>query len=132
MSGTVSGGAGWLDDVLRWLRECATRLAHVADGTGRTAERVQRCWVDERGREWVERAGLVRRQLERDAAECAELADRIARAAAVEPARAAEEPPAGPAAPGPQLGSTAARRTDAARGIRIAILSEEERGSTSR
>jgi hypothetical protein len=114
--------AGWLDDVVHWLRECSGRFAHAAAQTRGVAGGVERCWADERGREWVERAGLVQRQLEADAQACAELADRITRAAATEP-QAAES---AEATTGPLLGSTAARRVDGARGMRIATLPGDE------
>lgn len=102
------------DDLDRWLRECGARLGWAAEEIGRIAARVERVWDDERGREWGERAGLVHRQLRRDAVTCAELADR------------AEQPASQEA--GPLLGSTAARRADAARGMRIAMLGDEDRG----
>ena len=114
--------AGWFDDVVHWLRECADRFTHAAAETGRVAGGVERCWDDERGREWVERAGLVQRQLERDAQACAELADRITRAAAAEPPTDEDAD----ATTGPLLGATAARRVDGARGMRIATLPGEE------
>jgi hypothetical protein len=114
--------AGWLDDVVHWLRECSGRFAHAAAQTRGVAGGVERCWADERGREWVERAGLVQRQLERDGQVCAELADRITRAAAAGPLTSDREDGA---TPGPLLGSTAARRVDRARGMRIATLPGE-------
>ncbi|MGE3287539.1 MAG: hypothetical protein AB7J32_15750 [Pseudonocardia sp.] len=106
------------EDVVGWLRECSARLARAAGELGRIADRVERAWADEQGREWNERAGLVRRRLDREAAACAELADRIARVSPEDPDLVG----------GPVLGSTAARRADSARGIRIATLGEADHG----
>jgi hypothetical protein len=115
---------GWVDDLLRWLHECAARFSLAARETQRAADRVERCWTDDRGREWVQRAGLVRRQLDRDAEACAALAERVTRT--VEAGALADAGPDGEASAWPLLGSTVARRVDAARGMRIATLSDEE------
>ncbi|MGD9529341.1 hypothetical protein [Pseudonocardia sp.] len=104
------------DDVVGWLRECSVRLMRAAEEIGRIADRVERSWADEQGREWGDRAGLVRRRLDREAVACRELADQVART----------EP--GEEGAGPVLGSTAARRVDAGRGMRIAVLGDADRG----
>lgn len=111
--------SAWDGELAGWLRACAARFAGAAAELDRIADRVERAWLDECGREWTERAGLVRRQLDRDATSCAELAERVARG--VREDDAADGP-----APGPLLGSTAARRTDAARGVRIATFGGEQ------
>ncbi|MGQ0573006.1 MAG: hypothetical protein ACT4RN_02240 [Pseudonocardia sp.] len=119
----------WLDEFMGWLRECAERFTHIAAETRRAADGIERCWTDDRGREWVERAGLVQRQLDRDAEACVALAERLARASASRetgPAEGAELQDGPLTSGGPLLGSTAARRADAARGMRIATLSEGE------
>lgn len=132
MTHRAAAGDAWLDDVLRWLDVLAERLAQASRDTGRAREQLERCWTDERGREWVERAGLVQRQLDRDATGCAELADRIARAGREQAsATSVDADPGTPLVPGgPVLGGTAVRRVDAARGIRVATLSDAEPRST--
>lgn len=125
MNGLDAPGDVGLDDVARWLRRSAELLGLAAADTRRAVGAVQRCWPDDRGRDWVERAGLVERQLQRDAAACAELADRVRQAAQDERGSSSADDDAAGAAPGgPRLGSTSARRVDSFRGMRIATLAE--------
>lgn len=124
--------AGWLDDTLRWLHGLANQLGQSAADMSRIADRLEGCWMDERGKEWVERAGLVQRQLDRDAAAWTEFSGRVERAWREHTAANAHTDDELSRLPsvvgGPLLGSTAARRADAARGMRIATLWDD--GST--
>jgi hypothetical protein len=124
----MSGSTGWLDDLLCWLRDCGPQLRRAAEDTADVVVRIERCWTDDRGREWVERAGLVRRQLDRDAAECTEFADRVARIRDASDVSDVSGVPAERPVPtvGPLLGSIAARRIDAHRGMRIATMADED------
>lgn len=121
----------WLDDVLRWLHGLADRLAQAAADTRCVIGRLERCWPDDHGRDRVERAGLVQRQLDRDAAACAELARHVARTVREQPASlgpvdVSDTESVPPVPGGPLLAGTSVRRMDAARGMRIATLSDTE------
>lgn len=114
---------GPIDEIVRWLLLLAEKLEGAAADSRRAGIGIERCWSDDRGRDWVERLGLVSRQLDRDAAMCADTAGRLARDPV--PDQAPHGPGPGPLV-GPLLGSTAGRRVDAARGMRIATLSDSE------
>lgn len=114
---------GPVDDILGWLLDLVGRLERAAADCRRAGAVLERCWPDDRGRDWAERLGLVSRQLDRDADACAGVAARLAR----DPAAQQAPEGAGPAPlGGPRLGSTLGRRVDSARGARIATLSGQE------
>jgi hypothetical protein len=104
----------------RGLDRLTELLGQVAADARRLAEQVAVHWVDDRGLEWSQRAGLVQRQLDREAAACAELAGQLARTGEEIAARRPDADSAYGA--GPRLGGTAGQRADDARGMRIAVL----------
>lgn len=105
----------------RWCVEVAAVLLAASDRTARLAVQVAGDWLDDRGREWAERVALLHRELDRSAAEAADLGARLAHA---------DPGPAGlPAIAagmsrrrGPRLGDTAGVRTDDEIGMQIAEL----------
>lgn len=109
----------------------STALAGALDEVGAQVERVARrvaaAWPDEHGREWTERALLVRRALAREADVAAELGRAIARLA---DGIAADGPTSLPfSGAGPRLGGTAARRAADERGVRIPRLGDDGGGA---
>jgi len=127
VNGRCGTDRGWVEDLVRRLHGMAERFGLAAVDTRYVGAALERCWSDDCGRAWTDRAGLVQRQLDRDATACTALADRVARAAQDQWGALTTEDGtgAGSAPGGPLLGSTAARRADAARGMRIAMLSDE-------
>jgi len=109
------------DEIVRRLRTLAEQLTNASADARRAVIGIGRCWTDDRGRGWVERVGLVLRQLDHDAATCVTVAERLVRQAA-----AATHDAEVDQVPGVRLGSTAGRRVDNAQGMRIAVLSDEE------
>lgn len=126
-----------------WCGALATALRDAAIEAGGIAGGITQDWLDDRGREWAERAERVARELVRDAEAAEDLAGALAReaggpggsvassggpgasglpgAAQVAAALAA----AGALRPGARLGGTEATRVDDERGIRIAQLPDQ-------
>ena len=74
----------------RWATALATTLDDVGARLHRLADRVAVDWPDQRGRDWGERAGHLRRELAERAAEAAGWAARLA--SVTEPAAADPRP----------------------------------------
>ncbi|WP_300017221.1 hypothetical protein [Pseudonocardia sp.] len=125
--------AAW-ESVGEVLAGTAHRLLDAVPVTARIIADVERDWRDELGREWVERAHLVRRALVRELDATLDAAAAVADA--LRPGPADEETRAigaaghgrpsvgGPRPGGPRLGDTAVERADDERGVRIAQLGE--------
>ena len=94
-----------------WAAALATGLDDVVVQADAVARRMAEGWPDPRGGEWVERLLLVRRGIDRDAADAHELGRMIERVAQADPLPA-----------GPQLGGTAGRHVDDRRGVTIPQL----------
>ncbi|HXV93141.1 MAG TPA: hypothetical protein VD813_07585 [Pseudonocardia sp.] len=104
-----------------WLRGIGADLRHVMVEITRLAAEVAVDWRDARGQEWIERAGLVGRELGRQADASDELAATAGRLAE-------EDRPAGSTAEGrdrtggPRLGGTEGHRAAEGHGVRIPTL----------
>jgi hypothetical protein len=98
-----------------WAAALATGLDDVVAQADAVARRMAEGWPDPRGGEWVERLRLVRRGIDRDAADAHELGRTIDRVAQVQ---------ADPLPAGPQLGGTAGRHVDDRRGVTIPQLGD--------
>ncbi|MDN5750204.1 MAG: hypothetical protein L0H64_17115, partial [Pseudonocardia sp.] len=135
------------DDVVGSLMRTARQLGEIADRlvdalpvvAGVIAD-VERDWVDERRREWTERASLVHRALLRELdaalASARAVGEELRVDSAAEDAGPPRAVPAGiggasggpasraglPRLGGPRLGDTHAERVDDERGVRIAHL----------
>lgn len=109
-----------LERARQWSVTLATTLDEITGHVGAVAQRLADGWPDARGREWTERLLLLRRSLERDADDAAELGRAIDRSA--NDAASGNDGAAGQA--GPRLGGTGARRADDARGVRIPRLND--------
>lgn len=122
------------------LAVAAARMQHALPALGRLIADVEDDWLDDAGRAWAERAGLVRRALDREL-DAALAAVRIVAAAAERwvadgavtgrpgaggPVTASDTggPPSGRGGVGPRLGGTAARRVEEERGMSVARLGE--------
>lgn len=108
-----------------WCARLAGTLADAAAKIGALAGAVAADWPDDLGREWVERAALVHRELDRDALAAAQVGARLA----TERELTASDTLTGMAAAlatagrrSAQLGGTEAHRADQERGMRIAQL----------
>lgn len=120
-----------LVEVADLLGIVVARLRDAVPAVGRVVVDVERDWLDERGREWVERAVIVRRALDAD------LDGALATLRVVGDALSGEAPvhetvPLGggsgggrSAGGGPRLAGTEARRVDDERGVHIARLGED-------
>lgn len=123
------------------LAVAAARMQHALPALGRLIADVEDDWLDDAGRAWAERAGLVRRALDREL-DAALAAARIVAAAAERlasggpisdgppsggPVTASDTggPPSVRGGAGPRLGGTAARRIDEERGMSVARLGED-------
>lgn len=106
-----------LDDAARLLGSWAGELREALTSVRALVADVAADWPDHTGAAWVDRADLLRRDLDRHADDAADLAARAGRAAA-DVVRAAD-----PAA-GPSLAGTDARRVEPGTGMRIATLPE--------
>lgn len=115
------------------LAVAAGRLADGLPAVARVVADVERDWLDERGREWADRASLVRAALSREFDAVLDHARVVGAALDGQPAdgqaprsvvSGAARPPKGGSRPdeGPRLGGTDADRTDDVRGVRIAQL----------
>jgi hypothetical protein len=111
-----------MDPGRRWCADVAAVLLAASDQTARLALRIAEDWLDDRGREWAERAGLLHRELDRMATDAAHLG------AQPDPAQPDPAQPvlptvvAGTGRRGPRLGGTAGERVDDTYGMRIAEL----------
>lgn len=128
-----------LAEAADWCAGLAAVLADVAGQAGGLAARIADDWSDDHGREWAERAALLRRELSRDALAATELATDLARRSAdasltgapttdspTTGAGALSAPVAGSTRPtGARLGGTDADRVDEERGMRIAQLADD-------
>ena len=105
------------DSEARWCADVAAVLLEASDRTARLALRIAEDWLDDRGREWAERAALLHRELDRMAADAAR------RGTEPDPTPELLSPlVTGPARRGPRLGGTSGVRADDASGMRIAEL----------
>ncbi|WP_214367193.1 hypothetical protein [Pseudonocardia sp. H11422] len=121
-----------LTGLARWLGGLAAELRDLASEVGRLARQVELDWPDARGREWSERAGLVDRELVRQAEVGAGLAGTVGRVLerTEDPVPSAGLPAddgTGSRASGPLLGDTSASRAADERGMRIATLPDPDR-----
>lgn len=126
--------AAW-EGVAELLAVASSRLVDALPATGRIIADVQADWDDVRGREWVERAQLVRRALERELDATLAAARAVGDAlrlgpVAVDPGNVLPtgygRSAAGGSRPGgPRLGGTDAERVDEERGMRIAQLGDD-------
>lgn len=110
-----------------WVTRLARTLADAAALAGALAGAIAKDWTDSRGPEWAERAGLVHRELERDAAAAAQVSAALTGdPAATDPATVvtaiASAALSAPQRRGVRLGDTLAQRIDEERGMRIAQL----------
>lgn len=103
-----------LERVRNWSVGLAAALGTVAGEVGDLARRLGAGWPDHHGREWSERLLTLRTGLERDTDAAVRLGQAVDRVL---------DGPVGPAT-GPRLGSTAARRADDERGVRIPRLDD--------
>lgn len=106
------------DAAAGWCAEVAAALLAASERVARLSVQVGEDWLDDRGREWAERAALLHRELDRAAARAAELGARQD-----DPVPAIPMPivPLGPRR-GPRLGGTGGVRADDGTGMRIAEL----------
>lgn len=100
-----------------WCADVAAVLLAASDQTARLAVRIAEDWLDDRGREWAERAALLHRELDRMATEAAHLGAQPDPALPVLPTLVV-----GTGRRGPRLGGTAGERADDAYGMSIAEL----------
>ncbi|GEL22781.1 hypothetical protein PSU4_17350 [Pseudonocardia sulfidoxydans NBRC 16205] len=120
--------ADQLDEAARLLGSYAGELREAWASLRALVADVAADWSDPTGTSWVDRADLLRRDLERHADDAADLAARATRAAA-DVTRTAADPaagpvPAGPIQAGPVLAGTDGRRVLPGAGMRIATLPE--------
>ncbi|RTL70692.1 MAG: hypothetical protein EKK42_00955 [Pseudonocardiaceae bacterium] len=106
-----------LDEAARLLDSYAGELQEALTSVRALLADVAADWPDPTGAAWVDRADLLRRDLDRHAGDAADLAARATRAAA-DVVRTVD-----PAA-GPLLAGTDARRVQPGAGMRIATLPE--------
>lgn len=118
------------------LAVATARMQHALPALGRLIADVEDDWLDDAGRAWAERAGLVRRALDREF-DAALAAARIVAAAAERlvvdgavtggPVTASDTggPPPVRGGAGPRLGGTTARRVEDERGMSVARLGED-------
>ena len=104
----------------RWCADVAAVLRAASDQTARLAVQIAEDWLDDRGREWAERAALLHRELDRIAGDAAHLGTRLAHPEPAPPVLTTVV--AGTGRRGPRLGGTAGERADDAYGMRIAEL----------
>ncbi len=105
-----------------WCAEVVAVLVEASDRTARLAVAIAEDWLDDRGREWAERAALLHRELDRLAADAARRgAERADPDPFPLPVLAAPGR-RGPRLGGPRLGGTAGTRVDDEDGMRIAEL----------
>ena len=113
------------------LAVAAGRLADALPALARVVTDVERDWLDERGREWTDRASLVRGALSRELDAVLDHARMVG--AALQAAYPGDDPPprsigsrspkSGPQpGEGPRLGGTEAERVEESHGLRIARL----------
>lgn len=121
----MTGPVGTLPCVREWSAALAAALDRVAGHLDVVARSVAEGRSDARGREWVDRLALLRRDVLRDADDAHALGRSVDRLAA-EP-----DPPVPPGDPdpvGPRLGDTAAGRVDDRRGVTIPQLGDHPGG----
>ncbi len=114
MTAETAAAAGWCGEV-------AAVLAAASERTARLAVQIAEDWLDDRGREWAERAALLHRELERSAAAAAALGTRFT---GPDPSSSVLWP-IGPVIArhrGPRLGGTSGARTGDDTGMQIAEL----------
>jgi hypothetical protein len=124
--------AAW-EGVGEVLAGTVDRLVDALAATGRIGADVERDWLDERGREWAERAALVRRALMRELdatlAAARSVGDALRLGDTGEDPRSIGSAGLGRAtvsrSGGPRLGDTDADRVEEERGMRIARLGDE-------
>jgi hypothetical protein len=107
-----------LERARQWSTALAAALEEVTEQIDAAARRVADGWPDPRGRDWIDRLLLLRRNIDRDAADADELGRAIDRVAEV----TAGEDPAGGV--GPQLGGFGGRHADDRRGVTIPQLND--------
>ncbi|MHA6792758.1 hypothetical protein ACVGVM_04440 [Pseudonocardia bannensis] len=114
----------------RWLEGLAAELRDLASDVGRLARQVEQDWPDPQGREWLERAGLVDRELVRQAEVGAGLAQTVGRVLEqierLETSGPRPDVGAESRAAGPLLGDTGGSRVVDERGVRIATLPDPD------
>ncbi len=111
----TSSGRPELQRARDWSGALASALDAAAAEVGDLARRLAAGWPDAHGREWSERLQVLRHTLANDADAAVRLGQAVERAT---------DEPIGPAATGPRLGGTAARRADDERGVRIPRLDD--------
>jgi hypothetical protein len=104
----------------RWCAELAAALLTASERTARLAVMIAEDWLDDHGREWAEQAALLQRELDRSAAEAADLGAQM-----TEPGPVPAHLPlvaGGTSRRGPRLGGTAGTHVDHEYGMSIAEL----------
>ncbi|MFC4942763.1 hypothetical protein [Pseudonocardia sp. GCM10023141] len=112
-----------------WCTRLADVLADTAEQVGDLVGRLVQDWPDAHGSPWLERAGLLHRELDRQAADASQLGAELTREHA-DPVAAAPPPPvdlvgallAAAHNRGARLAGTDGTRADPDRGMRIAEL----------